>query len=550
MLIALSIRDVILIDRLDLFFDGGMCVFTGETGAGKSILLDSLGLTLGDRAGVSFIRPGQSQATVTATYHVAPGHRVFDVLKDHGISDDDDMIIIRRVIGRDGKSRSFLNDQAVGLSLLREIGGLLLDIHGQFDRLLSPVFHRTFLDDFGGFQVDVDTVKTHYAHWQSCVLERKNAQDATLKAAQDYDYLTAVLAELNAVSPKSGEEESLLIRRDYFVKKERRTDNIQGAIRSLTGERGVLTLLGSAYKYASKYDAVSPSDVPIAPLIDTIQTHVTELIDVLERRQDGLTGDGDSVDAIDDRLHLLRGLARKYRCSVDDLENLHLKTSDQLNLITAGTSQVDRLIALENTAKDTYKNAAQILSNKRKTSASALSQAVLAELPALKLDRVQFRVDIHPLSDDDWGPAGMDQVCFMIQTNPGMDFGPLAKIASGGEQSRLMLAIKVALAQESNVSMVIFDEIDSGVGGAVASAIGQCLARLSARRQVLSITHSPQVAACADVHYVVQKTHTNDRAQTSVICLDDDDRREELARMLSGSEITDEARAAASRLLG
>lgn len=551
MLTALSIRNIILIEALDLEFGPGLGVLTGETGAGKSILLDSLGLALGARADTGLVRQGEERASVTATFSEPPsGHAIREVLADNGIElESGEALIIRRTLRADGGSRAFVNDQPCSAALLREIGCQLVEIHGQHDDrgLLNPRGHRALLDAFG--KCDTAVVAAAHESWRVAEAALARAREEVENAARDRDYLQHSVAELAAFGPQEGEEEALATERSDMQKGARLTDELANVGELLLGSEGGLSQLRQA---ARRLDRIAGEHELLTEALASLDRAVIEASEAEEKLTaagEALSYDPARLEAIETRLFDLRALARKHRIEPDQLGGLYKEMTDKLSRMEAGEEGLHRLEADLAEKAAAYRQTAEELSRARMEAAGRLDHAVAAELAPLKLDAARFRTIVEPLPEAQWGPGGADRVEFEISTNPGAPFGPLVKIASGGELSRFILALKVALAEEGGADTMIFDEIDRGVGGAVASAIGERLARLSERNQLLVVTHSPQVAARGRTHMLIAKASDGVVTRTGVHALGDGDRREEIARMLSGAAITDEARAQAGRLL-
>ncbi|KXU32107.1 DNA repair protein RecN [Sphingobium sp. 22B] len=551
MLTALSIRNVVLIEALDLDFGSGLGVLTGETGAGKSILLDSLGLALGARADSGLVRTGEAQASVTATFE-APrtDHRATNLLAENGIDiEPGEPLIVRRTVKADGGSRAFVNDQACSAALLRDLGSALVEIHGQHDDrgLLNPRGHRALLDAYG--RCDTGAVAHAYHAWRAAADRLAESRASVESAARDRDYLTHAVEELTRFAPEPGEEATLAEERATMQKGARLSDDLSAVTECFTGSDGGLAQLRQA---ARRLDRIVSEYEPLAEVLAALDRAVieaSEAEDRLNEAAEALSFDPARLDAIETRLFDLRGLARKHQVQPDDLAALRDDMAAKLAAIEGGE---DHLAALEAEVKGraaAYRTAAQALSAERQVAAGKLDAAVAAELAPLKLDAARFRTVVAPQEEGQWGPHGMDRVEFEISTNPGAPFAPLVKIASGGELSRFILALKVALAEQGGADTLIFDEIDRGVGGAVASAIGERLSRLSQTNQILVVTHSPQVAARGAGHMLIAKSSDGTVTRTGVHALSDGERREEIARMLSGAEITAEARAQAERLL-
>ena len=550
MLVQLSIRDIVLIDRLDLSFAPGLSVLTGETGAGKSILLDSLSLALGGRGDGDLVRHGEDRGQVTAVFDILPLHPLRTMLRENGIDDDGD-IIFRRVQSADGRSRAFVNDQPVSVQLMREAGNQLVEIHGQHDNraLVDTEAHRTLLDAFAGLTEEADALGRLFRIWKDAGRELRTHRAKVEAAAREADYLRASVAELEKLSPVDGEEDELAEKRSRMMKSERIAGDISEASDYLNGNSSPVPHIASLVRRLERKAAEAPG-----LLEDTVRT-LDEALNLLSDAQnlveDALRRtefDPKELERTEERLFALRAASRKFAVPVTGLPALVARMVADLVDLDQGEERLKTLESRERESSATYFAAARTLSAKRSNAGQALSDAVMSELPALKLERARFMTEIT--TDEESATAtGIDQVEFHVQTNPGTRPGPLMKVASGGELSRFLLALKVALADRGSAPTLVFDEIDTGVGGAVADAIGQRLKRLSSRVQVLSVTHAPQVAARAATHFLISKSGGSDRVATGIAEMDRPARQEEIARMLAGATITDEARAAAERLL-
>ncbi|MHA6317194.1 DNA repair protein RecN [Altererythrobacter sp. CAU 1778] len=551
MLTALSIRNIVLIEALDLAFEGGLGVLTGETGAGKSILLDALGLVLGNRAETALVRAGEDQASVTATFEFdrLPAS-VANALNEAEVElESGEPLIIRRRVKADGGSKAFINDQPVGVALLREIAPALVELHGQHDDrgLVNPRGHRTLLDRYAGD--DADGVASAWQAWRAAV-SRLDAERAGIEAARDeQELLLAHLAELSQIEPVEGEESDLALRRADMQKGEKLSGDLSELRLLWEGSDSALATLRSAARRLDRIGTEHPLLGDALASLDRAVIEAGEAEQKLEEAARALEHDPAELDRIETRLFELRALARKHRCEVDHLPAKMREMRGALDAIEAGDAALADLQKAADAAGEIYRARADALHANRVTAAMRLDEAVAAELAPLKLDAARFRTAVAELPEERWGPHGMDSVEFLIATNPGADFAPLGKIASGGELSRFILALKVALAEQGGAATVIFDEIDRGVGGAVASAIGDRLSRLAGQGQLLAVTHSPQVAARGGHHYLIAKSSQGTVTKTGVVLLDPDGRREEIARMLSGAEVTPEAKAQADRLL-
>ena len=551
MLTALAIRNIVLIEALDLTFGAGLGVLTGETGAGKSILLDALGLALGMRAETGLVRSGEDQASVTATFEFdrlpLP---IRELLSEAELDiEPGEPLLIKRRLKADGGSKAFINDQPVGAALLRELAPHLVELHGQHDDrgLVNPRGHRALVDRYAG--ADTAGVAAAWSAWRAALDALAQARGAIAQAAEDRDLLLAHLAELSLLEPLPGEEAELAEARATMQKGERLSDDLAELAKLWAGSDSALAGLRSAARRLDRIAGEHPLLGEALAALDRAVIEAAEAETSLERAGHALAHDPAALDRIELRLFELRAAARKHHCQVDDLPARMRDMRGTLDGIEHGEAELAALEAAVVAGAAVYGAKAEALSAQRSAAALKLDAAVAQELAPLKLDAAQFRTNVVQLPEEQWGSSGLDKVEFLISTNPGAPFGPLAKIASGGELSRFILALKVALAEQGGAATVIFDEIDRGVGGAVASAIGERLARLASGGQLLAVTHSPQVAARGGQHYVIAKTSEGTVTRTSVHLLDEAGRQEEIARMLSGAEITAEARAQADRLL-
>ena len=560
MLTALSIRDVVLIERLDLSFGPGLTVLTGETGAGKSILLDSLGLALGARADSGLVRTGCEQASVSACFAPPAGHPVMGLLAEQGL-DAEDEIVLRRVVTKDGRSRAFLNDQPVGVALLRRAGALLVEVQGQHEQmgLADPASHAALLDAFGVPLPLRHEVEASWHAWRDALHALEAAREAIAAAQRDEEWLRHAVDELADLAPMPGEEERLAEERQRLQQGERRAEAIAGALAEMTprdrrspGPAAALRAASRALQRlvpSHQAEAVNPA-APALAALERAEEALAEAETLLTRLAVEAEADPRLLEQAEERLFALRAAARKHAVVVGDLPALLDTLSTRLAALDTGSAEI---VVLEQAAKDTrarYIAAAAALSEARQAASARLEKAVAVELPPLRLDKARFVAGVSAQPEPAWGPGGTDAVRFLIATNPGQEPGPLARIASGGELSRLMLALKVVLSAGSDVPTLVFDEVDSGIGGATAASVGERLARVARAVQVLVVTHSPQVAARGVAHLRVAKTSAHDRAATLVDLLDATARREEIARMLAGEVITSAARAAADELLG
>jgi DNA repair protein RecN (Recombination protein N) len=547
MLRQLAIHNVVLVERLELEFEPGLGVLTGETGAGKSILLDALGLGLGARADTGLVRAGEGNAAVSAEIDLPPDHPVRALLSEQGMEiGSGESLILRRTLKSDGGSRAFAAGAAVPAGLLRDIGSLAVEIHGQQDDrgLLNPKGHRALLDAFG--RLDTTTIEAAWAKVARIEAELGQARAEAAGAERDREYLEYSSAEIERLAPEEGEETRLAEQRTAMQAGLKAGESLSGLDELLGGSEGALSLLRQAARRIERGAADHPLLAEALAALDRALIEASDAEDKIARAAEALAFDPARLEQVETRLFDIRGLARKHRVEPDSLAALGEQMRAQLGAIEASGEHIAELDRQLVEAREAYAAAADDVSRRRRTAATRLDAAVAAELAPLKLDAARFRTSVAPAEP---GSAGTDRVEFEVSTNPEAPFGPLTRIASGGELSRFILALKVALAEAGSAATMIFDEVDRGVGGAVASAIGERLARLAEQSQVLVVTHSPQVAARASHHYRIEKSHGPDGTRTSVRKLSDTERREEIARMLSGASITDEARAQAARLL-
>jgi DNA repair protein RecN (Recombination protein N) len=552
MLARLSIRDIVLIERLDIEFSRGLAVLTGETGAGKSILLDAFALALGGRGDATLVRHGAEQGQVTATFDVPKDHPATRILADNGLDDTGEMIL-RRVQLSDGRTRAFINDQSISVQTLKAVGAALVEIHGQHDEraLVDASTHRRLLDAFGGHEKDVAAVESLWEARRTASASLEEHRAAMERAAREADYLRHASAELKQLAPKDGEETQLADRRATMMQGEKIATDLREAQEAIGGPHSPVPALSAAVRRLERRAASSPALVePAVKAIDAAINALEEADQHLNAALRAADFDPAELERIEERLFALRAASRKYSTPVDRLAALAVQMAGDVALIDAGAEQLKKLEAEAAEADKRYAAAAAKLSAARAKAATKLDKAVNAELPPLKLERANFTTQLEA-DESSPGPEGIDRVEFWVQTNPGTRPGPLMKVASGGELSRFLLALKVVLADRGSAPTLVFDEIDTGVGGAVADAIGTRLSRLAGKVQVMAVTHAPQVAARASQHLLISKDALDKgkRVATRVNALAADHRREEIARMLAGAEITAEARAAAERLL-
>jgi DNA repair protein RecN (Recombination protein N) len=550
MLSRLSIRDIVLIERLDIDYAAGLSVLTGETGAGKSILLDAFALALGSRGDASLVRHGAEQGQIAAAFDIEPDHPAIALLAENGIATEDGLIL-RRVQLADGRTRAFVNDQPVSVQVLKALGSALVEIHGQHDEraLVDVATHRQLLDAYAGLEDDAAAVTRLWG-------ERRAAEEAVSahrarveQARREADWLRHAVDELTKLKPEEGEETALAEKRAAMMAVDKVAEDLRDAHEAVAGDRSPISALSTALRKLERRRAQAPALIdPPSKALDAALTALDEARSHLDAALRTANHDPRELDRIEERLFALRAAGRKYNVAVDNLAALRAKHAADLAALDAGADQLKQLEASAREAGANYAKAAEALSAARKKAAAKLDKAVTAELKPLKLERARFSTNIET---DAGGPDGIDRIAFWVQTNPGTRAGPLMKVASGGELARFLLALKVVLADRGSAPTLVFDEIDTGVGGAVADAIGQRLARLASKVQVVAVTHAPQVAARADRHYLITKDALarGKRVATSVSELAADRRREEIARMLAGAEITEEARRAAERLM-
>jgi DNA repair protein RecN (Recombination protein N) len=551
MLTSLAIRDLVLIERLELEFAGGLCVLTGETGAGKSILLDALGLALGGRADRALVRQGAAQASVSAVFAPSADAAARALLGEHGIEAEDDLVL-RRVLAADGRSRAFVNDQPVSGGLLRRVGDLLVEVHGQHEQqaLLDPSTQRGLLDSYGRLDATVAAVRAAHTAWREAERSRQAAAAEVENAASEEAYWRHVQDELDQLAPEPGEEETLAAARTRLMNREKLGQAIAEALAVLGGQGGIEARLAGARRPIERVAASAGTVLEAAAAaLERTRVELEEAAALLERAGQELELEGDRLEAIEERLFALRAAARKHRVPVDGLAALRAEIASRVAGIEASGDRLAAATAAAGVAWAAFGAATQRLSEGRAAAAGELARAVIAELPPLKLDKARFHARLIALPEADWSGDGAERVAFEIATNPGQEPGPLARIASGGELARLMLALKVVLARVGSTPCLVFDEVDSGIGGATADAVGERLARLGEAVQVLVVTHAPQVAARADHHWRVEKTVARGRATVGAVPLSAMLRREEIARMLAGAKVTAAARAAAASLI-
>ncbi|HHG90267.1 MAG TPA: DNA repair protein RecN [Devosia sp.] len=552
MLSALSVNNIVLIDRLDLTLEAGLSVLTGETGAGKSILLDALTLALGGRGDQTLVRKGCDSGQVIAVFRLPLEHGVRRLLRKNDVADEDELIL-RRVQFADGRTRALINDQPVSAALLREIGSLLVEIHGQHDEraLVDSAIHRRLLDEFGGHMEVVEKVNGACLALKGAEEELAEQEKNIALARKEEEFARHVVEELSQLAPREGEEEQLALRRRHLMQLEKAADEVRDADEILSGPAAPASALATLLRRLQR--KAGGEDDLFLPLIEGLDASLEalertgETLETIKREMDF---DPDELNEVEERLFALRGMARKHSVAPDALGGVLAHYQGALQDLQDGAAELERLKEARDMARRDYDEAATELSSRRSRAAEALETAVEAELPDLKLGAARFIVD-RGEDTARVSPDGYDQISFHVQTNPGTRAGPMLKVASGGELSRFLLALKVVLAERGSAPVLIFDEIDTGVGGAVADAMGRRLARLAKQVQVLAVTHAPQVAARAKTHMLIEKQAVEAGAhmRTQVRELDQTERGEEIARMLAGAEVSEEARAAARRLI-
>ena len=552
MLAQLNIRDIVLIDRLDLQFGTGLTVLTGETGAGKSILLDSLALALGGRGDGSLVRQGEKQGQVTAVFDLAADHPAWDVVRAQD-QDPDGTLILRRLQLPDGRTRAFLNDAPISAQTLRDVSRRLVEIHGQHDdrALVDPAAHRALLDAYGGLDARLAKVRSAFAARKAAERHLEDESARIAKARADADYLHHVHEELGKLKPVAGEEEMLGERRTLMQQSEKVSGDLRDAYECVGGEGSPSSTFSALLRRLERRSGQAPELIePCLRALDAVLVALDGATAAFEEALQAADFDPRDLEAVEERLFALRAAARKHGVAVDALPELLERFTRDIEALDAGETRILALAKAVEAARDGYRRAADDLSKARTAASAKLDAAVNRELGPLKLERARFstQIDSDPAAA---GPDGIDRVEFWVSTNPGTRPGPLTKVASGGELARFMLALKVSLADRGSAPTLVFDEIDTGVGGAVADAIGSRLARLSGKIQVLAVTHAPQVAARSASHLRISKSalRGEGRVATRVTALEDESRREEIARMLAGATITEEARAAARRLI-
>ncbi len=554
MLKSLSIRNVVLIDKLDLDLSSGFTVLSGETGAGKSILLDSLGLVLGRRAEASMIRHGCDKLAVSAVFECqTPNKPLQKLCEEHDLEYERE-IIISRTLSADGRGKIFFNDYPITQRLLKEIGNCLVEVHGQFDNqgLLNSETHLSVLDAYGNYAATLDEVRRTYSTFKDAQRLRQQAEDELATVQTEEENLMHWIKEFAQVKPQVGELAELEQKRRYMMNAEKIADGLQAAHNSLYQQSiGVREALRQAQAAIARVNAVTDDKYTgIYEMLDTALVNVEEADTEIDGALNEIDVNQNDADKLEERLFTLKDLARKHHVTVDDLPEVWRQMEEKIAHLEHGRDDLETLRKNEEQARGVFLKISRKLHELRLAAAQKLDSGVMAELPALKMEKAQFKTQIMLKEENKWNESGGDEVCFLVSTNAGTPFGNLSKIASGGELARFMLALKVNLGRVGTVETMIFDEVDTGIGGATAQAVGEKLAALGKDKQVLVVTHSPQVAAFGSNHFKVEKTSVDGITLTSVRLLSAAEKREEIARMLSGEIISDEARAAAKVLIG
>ncbi len=551
MLTRLLINNVVLIEKLELEFSKGLTIFSGETGAGKSILLDSLGLILGARAETGLIRHGAEKLCVVGTFELEDKKSPFFQICAENEIEVDDEIIIKRTLTTDAKSKIFLNDQPISLKLLKELGSFLVEIHGQFDNqgLLNPQTHIDVLDSFGGYDKKLLEVQELFKKFRDTQKKLKNAVSLYEKAQSDEETLSHYKTELENMNVREGEEAELNQKRTEMMHAEKLIENLNTAYQALHGQ-GLSQEIRHAMAAIEKVNRITEGKYQaIADALDSSLVELDEAVAQIESASEDISLNANDINSVEERLFALKALARKHNCTIDELPDTLEQIKKKLNDIQISGDEIIELKKEIAGVRKDYMQKALELHESREKAAQNLSLKVGGELSFLNMGKAEFKVNITKLDEEDWHEKGMDLVCFEAKTNAGQPFSALNKIASGGELARFMLALKVNLAKKSGMETLIFDEIDSGIGGKSAEAVGNRLYKLSKDVQVMAVTHSPQVAAFSTTHFMVSKETKGEKTTTSVQKLTSQEKKEEIARMLSGETITDEARAAAEKLI-
>lgn len=551
MLTHLSISNVVLIDKLDLDFSEGLTILSGETGAGKSILLDSLGLVLGSRGDIGLIRTGTDKLSVTGVFELRDQNSPFySIARDNDLEIDGD-IIIKRSLQKDGRGKIFINDQPISLKLLKELSPFLVEVHGQFDNqgLLNPLTHRILLDSYGSYQEKLEKVKQAFKTYRQTEKDLCLASQALQQAESQEETLIHFKNELEGMKLKKGEEQEIVSKRNEMMHAEKILDNFSAAHEALQGEAFAANVRHAMSAVSKVNQLTNDKYQNIFEFLDAALVNLDEATLAIESASAEIELNSNDLNALEERFFALKSLARKHQCAIDDLPDVLFNINQKLKMIEKNADDVILLQKNLNEAKKQYVQESTELHDLREKAALDLSQKVQNELQFLKMKQAKFKIQINTLEEEKWTETGFDDVTFLASTNLGQPFALLSKIASGGELSRFMLALKLNLSGQSGVETLIFDEIDSGVGGGTAEAIGNRLLKLSKDVQVFVVTHLPQVASFSKTHFKIEKETNNGQTTTKVKCLSDIEKKEEIARMLSGEKISDEARLAAKVLI-
>ncbi|MBO6505680.1 MAG: DNA repair protein RecN [Kordiimonadaceae bacterium] len=552
MLTDLSIRDIVLIDKLTLSFSQGLNVLTGETGAGKSILLDSLGLALGARADRALVRSGEDRGSVSAVFSVDENHPACSILSEFGVDSGQGELVLRRQVSTDGRSKAWINDEPVSQGALAKVAHYLVEIHGQHDDrgLLDSGAHRDLLDTFAGLRPERDAVAARHAALKQSQAELERLQTDMQRAREDEDYLRHALDELANLAPEAGEEQNLADKRTLMMQGEKAAEDLAEFQELLFSGEGVdAKVRGVLRRMVRQGDELAAVLQPATEALDRAAEELSIADQELAKVLDGLSFNPSELEQVEERLFEYRRLARKHNCQPEDLVTLQTQFHAQLETIDQGEDALKMAKAAVEEARTKFAGAVQSLSKKRLVASEKLDALVNQELPPLKLEKATFRTSIESVPEDLWNEFGAEKVTFEVKTNAGSAFGAMVKVASGGELARFILALKVVLSNSAKPATMVFDEVDRGIGGATASAVGERLKRLSTGSQLLVVTHSPQVAAQGDIQFQISKADFGEQTRTDVVELSTEHRREEIARMLAGAEVTEAARAAAEQLL-
>lgn len=552
MLSRLSIRNIVLAQALDLEFYPGLCVLTGETGAGKSVLLDSLNLALGKRAESRLVRAGEEEAEVSVEFELPFHHSIYVQLKELDLAEQGDNLIFRRKLTKDGRSKAWLNDRPVSLNILKSIGNELLEFHGQFDtqKLLDAATHKSYLDKYGQNESLLATVKEAWKNWGKIQKKHDDALERIKTQQNDADFIRHAVSELEDLDPQIGEEAQLSDQRHIMKFSHELLSALNQSAEYIEGENGILMLIRQTQRRLEQANEKTDGKLEkLIHLFDDIALKSDDALYELQEQQRNFDFSVYDLEKLEDRLFALRGAARKYNVTTDALKDKLVEFQQNLNLIDNGADALNTLEKELQQAKQQYITASDTLSTARQKAAQKLDDALNAELTPLHLNKASFRTLIEPMAEPNWNSEGKEYIEFQVSTHKGAMPGPIGKIASGGELARFTLALRIVLAKVDGIMTLVLDEADAGISGRIADAMGQRLSLLANDIQLLVITHSPQVAARGWHHWQVSKYEDASGIYSQVVKLDDNKRSEAIAAMLAGKEITDEARAAADKLL-